>query len=123
MNAEEIREYCIKKAMTEESFPFDEATLVFKVCGKIFLLVSLDSAPLQFNAKCEPSRALQLRESHSSVVPGYHMNKNHWNTILIDGTVSRKLLQSWIDDSYRLVVNSLPRRERIRIEELEQKSI
>lgn len=115
MNAEEIREYCLKKPYSEEGFPFDSETLVFKVCGKMFLLLSLDSNPLQINLKCEPSTAIQLRERYTSVLPGYHMNKDHWNTILLDGAVPRKTVQTWIDESYRLVVNTLPKKERIKI--------
>jgi predicted DNA-binding protein (MmcQ/YjbR family) len=111
MNIEEIREYCLKKKMTEESFPFDNDTLVFKVCGKIFLLLSLDSVPLQFNVKCDPQMAMQLREHHPCVRPGFHMNKKHWNTILIDGSVSRKSLQTWIDHSYEMVAGALSRKE------------
>ncbi|MES2679311.1 MAG: MmcQ/YjbR family DNA-binding protein [Bacteroidota bacterium] len=110
MNIEELREYCLGKASAEESFPFGEDTLVFKVGGKIFLLASLDAAPLQFNAKCEPLKAIELREKHSSVLPGYHMNKAHWNTIVCDGSVVKKTILNWIDDSYNLVLNSLPKK-------------
>ena len=109
MNAEEIREYCLSKKGVEESFPFDETTLVFKIGNKIFLLLSLDSKPVQFNAKCIPDKAIELREKYSTVVPGYHMNKQHWNTIICDGSVPKKLIFSWIDDSFMLVVNSLPK--------------
>ncbi|MGZ3900586.1 MAG: MmcQ/YjbR family DNA-binding protein [Bacteroidia bacterium] len=110
MTAEEIREYCIQKPGVEESFPFDNKTLVFKVGGKMFLLLSLDSIPLSFNVKCEPGKALELREKYSSVLPGYHMNKRHWNTVLCEGTVAKKMLLSWIDDSYELVYFSLPKK-------------
>ncbi len=74
----------------EESFPFGEDTLVFKTNNKIFLLVSLSAVPLQFNVKCDPERAIELREIYSSVIPGYHMNKKHWNTIIVDGSIPRK---------------------------------
>lgn len=103
MNIEELREYCIAKEGAEEGFPFGGDTLVFKVKGKIFLLVGLEGQPLQFNVKCDPAKALELRENYPCVLPGYHMNKKHWNTIVVDGTVSNKLLTEWIDDSYRLV--------------------
>lgn len=103
MNIESIREYCISKTGAEESFPFGDDTLVFKVKGKIFLLAGLDNDPLQFNVKCNPEKAIELRENYACVIPGYHMNKKHWNTIIVDGSVSNKLLKEWIDDSYSLV--------------------
>jgi predicted DNA-binding protein (MmcQ/YjbR family) len=108
MNVEEIREYCIKKKAVTESFPFGGDTLVFKVVGKMFLLVAIDSNPLQFNAKCLPTKAIELRETYSCVLPGYHMNKAHWNTILCNGIASKKLIYSWIDYSYNLIVAGLP---------------
>ena len=103
MNVETLREYCLSKPGTEESLPFGPDTLVFKVNGKIYLLVSLDEARLQFNVKCDPERAEELRETHNSVIPGYHMNKKHWNTIIADGSVPDRLLKEWIDHSYELV--------------------
>jgi predicted DNA-binding protein (MmcQ/YjbR family) len=107
MNIEQIREYCLKKKGVTEEFPFDEDTLVFKVAGKIFLLASLESIPLQINLKCEPEKAINLREEYESLQPGYHMNKKHWNSIIIDGTVPSQKLFEWIDDSYNLVVAGL----------------
>ena len=107
MNIEQIREYCLKKKGVTEEFPFDEDTLVFKVAGKIFLLASLESIPLQINLKCEPEKAINLREEYESVQPGYHMNKKHWNSIIIDGTVPSQKLFEWIDDSYNLIVAGL----------------
>ena len=107
MNTEQIREYCLKKKGVTEEFPFDEETLVFKVVGKIFLLASLESIPLQINLKCDPEKAIELREEFESVQPGYHMNKAHWNTITLDGTVPAKKIFEWIDDSYNLVVSGL----------------
>ncbi len=103
MNVEEIRVYCIAKPDVEEGFPFGPETLVFKANGKIFLLMSLDEAPLQFNVKCNPERAVELREQHSCILPGYHMNKQHWNTVIIDNSLTRKQLQELIDHSYELV--------------------
>jgi predicted DNA-binding protein (MmcQ/YjbR family) len=103
MNAEELRDYALLKAGAEESFPFGNDTLVFKVKNKIFLLVTLDSSPLQFNVKCDPEKGVQLREEYpDDILPGYHMNKKHWNTI-ITGNISKKLLIDMLDDSYRLV--------------------
>ena len=103
MNIESLREYCLSKPGAEESFPFGPDTLVYKVNGKIFLLTGLDEEQLSFNVKCDPDKALELREEFSCVRPGYHMNKKHWNTILIDGSVSSKQLKEWIDHSYDLV--------------------
>jgi predicted DNA-binding protein (MmcQ/YjbR family) len=110
INAEEIRGYCLLKKGVEESFPFDNETLVFKVGGKIFLLLSLDARPLQFNVKCQPDKAIELRERFSSVLPGYHMNKNHWNTVICDNSMSKKLILEWINHSYDLVKESLPKK-------------
>lgn len=109
MNIETLRDYCLSKKGAEESLPFGPDTLVFKAGGKIFLLASLDAAPLQFNVKCRPEEAVLLREQYACVQPGYHMNKQHWNTIKVDGTVPDRLLQQWIDDSYSLIVQSLPK--------------
>ena len=103
MNVEDIRTYTLSKENVEEGFPFGQETLVFKVNGKIFLLVSLDSQPLQFNAKCDPERAIELREEYACIIPGYHMNKKHWNTVIIDRTLTGKQLKEQIDHSYNLV--------------------
>ncbi len=112
MNIETLREYCLFKKAVTEDFPFGETTLVFRVENKIFLLVALDADPLQFNAKCDPEKAIQLREEYDAVKPGYHMNKTHWNTIIIDGSISVKLLKEIVDDSYDLIVKSLPKKLR-----------
>lgn len=103
MNVEQIREYCILKEDAEESLPFGPDALVFKVDGKIFLLLSLDAEQPQFNVKCDPDKAEELRAEYTCVLPGYHMNKKHWNTIIVDGSVSSAILKEWIDDSYKLV--------------------
>lgn len=103
MNAEEIRIYALTKEQVEEGFPFGEEVLVFKVKGKIFLLLNLYSQPLQFNVKCDPDRAIDLREQYESIIPGYHMNKKHWNTIIADRSLSSTLLKELIDHSYDLV--------------------
>ena len=104
MNAEEIRDFCIAKPGVGEGFPFGEDTLVFKVNGKMFLLVSLTATPLQFNAKCDPEKAIALREEFDCISPGYHMNKQHWNTIIIDHTLNQKQLKELIGHSYELVL-------------------
>jgi predicted DNA-binding protein (MmcQ/YjbR family) len=103
MNIESLREYCLEKPGVEETLPFGPDNLVFKIDGKMFLLVGLDNDPLQFNVKCDPEKAIELREQLSCVQPGYHMNKKHWNTVIVDGTVSDKQLKEWIDWSYSLV--------------------
>jgi len=107
MHIETIREYILQKPSVTEGFPFGENTLVFKVYNKIFLLAALDSYPLQFNVKCDPEKAIQLREDFpETVLPGYHMNKKHWNTIIVDGRLTIKQLKAIIDDSYDLVSKS-----------------
>ena len=107
MNIEDIRKYCLSLSGTEEDYPFGEDTLVFKVAGKMFTLASLDSIPLQINLKCDPETAIELREMYEAVIPGYHMNKKHWNTVILDGTIKAKELKEWIKNSYNLVVNGL----------------
>lgn len=102
MNIEILREYCISKRNVTEGFPFGDDTLVFKTEGRIFALVNLEGE-LSVNLKCDPVLAIELRERYSSVVPGYHMNKKHWNTVYIDGSVPDKEVFSWIDHSYDLV--------------------
>jgi predicted DNA-binding protein (MmcQ/YjbR family) len=102
MNIETLREYCISKTGVTEGFPFGEDTLVFKVKGKIFALANLDGE-LSINLKCDPLLAIELREKYNSVSPGYHMNKKHWNTVLLDGTIPDMEIFSWIDHSYSLV--------------------
>ena len=111
MNIEELRAYCLCKRGVTESFPFGPDTLVFKVGEKVFLLTGLDSLTLSFNVKCDPERAIDLREQYpSSILPGYHMNKKHWNTVIINGELSIKKIRELIDHSYELVFNSLPKK-------------
>ena len=103
MNVEEIRLYALQKENATESFPFGEGTLVFKINNKIFLLLSLDAAELSFNVKCDPGKAIEQREEFPyQILPGYHMNKKHWNTILVTG-LKTIFLKQLIDDSYQLV--------------------
>ncbi len=103
MNIEELRQYCIEKADVEEGFPFGETVLVFKVKGKMFLLLPLDTDDLRFNVKCDPEKAIELRAEYPSVQPGFHMSKSHWNTVIVDGSVRDEVLLSWVEDSYELV--------------------
>ncbi|WP_295769726.1 MmcQ/YjbR family DNA-binding protein [uncultured Mucilaginibacter sp.] len=109
MNIEDVRNYCLQKQGVNESFPFGPETLVFKVGEKLFLLIGLDTAN-RFNVKCDPERAVELREQFTEVQPGYHMNKRHWNTVYMDGSLSRKQLCEMIDHSYTLIANSLPKK-------------
>ena len=109
MELEEVREYCLSKKGVTEHFPFDEFVLVFKVGGKMFLLTSIKERG-DYNLKCDPEKAIELREKYESVKPGYHMNKQHWNTVTVDGSFSKKELIEWIDDSYELVFNSLTKK-------------
>ena len=115
MNIEQIRNHCIKKKGVTEEFPFGEDTLVFKVMGKMFLLASLDSIPLQINLKCDPEKVIELREEFEAVQPGYHMNKKHWNTVIIDGSIPMKKIFEWIDDSYNLVAARLIKSQKKKI--------
>jgi predicted DNA-binding protein (MmcQ/YjbR family) len=113
MTTETVREYCLSLKAVTESFPFGEDALVFKVQGKMFALLSLESRWL--NLKCDPEYALTLREQYEDVTPGYHMSKQHWNTINLDGNVPDKLLRQWILDSYKLVVAGLPKSLRFEV--------
>ena len=103
MNIEDIRDYCLSLPGTEEALPFGPNVLVYKVKGKAFLLMPLEADSLRFNVKCDPEKALELRERYSAVQPGFHMNKKHWNTIFIDGSLNTSLVKEWIRDSYALV--------------------
>ena len=106
MNIETLREYCISKAGVTESFPFDSDTLVFKVGGKMFLLTSLNN-PQSFNVKCDPEKAITLREQFEEIQPGFHMNKIHWNTVCYTGSLTDKMLFELIDHAYDLILKSL----------------
>lgn len=110
MNIEELRERCLNLKGVEEGFPFDEETLVFKVMGKMFCLAGLENNPVQFNVKCDPEKAIELREEYSGVRPGYHMSKKHWNTVVFDGSVTDEQAWEWVLHSYELVVQSLPKK-------------
>lgn len=111
MNIEQVRELCLSLPGTTESFPFDETTLVFKVGGKMYALAALDAIPLRLNLKCEPERASQLRTDWpQEILPAYHMNKKHWNTVLCEGLLPQSLLRELLLDSYHLVVEGLPKK-------------
>jgi len=110
MNVEELREFCLSKKGVTEGFPFDESTLVFKVMGKMFALMSLERQPPQCNLKCNPERAEELREEYDGrIIPGYHMSKTHWNTLFLE-QLPPQLIKDLIDHSYNLVVESLTKK-------------
>lgn len=103
MNIEQIHEFALSLDGAEETTPFGDTVIVYKVNNKMFLLLPLDSSPIQFNAKCDPDTAIELREQYACIIPGYHMNKKHWNTVIIDGTLTTRQLKDIIVDSYNLV--------------------
>lgn len=112
MTPQQLRSACLALAGACEEFPFDEANSVFKVAGKVFALSRLTGVPLRVSLKCEPDLAIQLRLTYPAVTAGYHLNKRHWNTIVLDGSVPDELVLTMIEDSYDLVVAGLPRRVR-----------
>ncbi len=112
-----IREYCLSKKGVTEELPFNETTLAFKVMGKIFVLTSLEGA-LALNLKCDPAKAVELRENYPAVQPGYHMNKKHWNTVYVDGSMREELITGQIDHSYDLVVAGLTKKAKVQLRSL-----
>lgn len=112
MDLKELRRYCLGKPGAIEEHPFGPGALVMKVGGKMFAIIGEDSEPVTVSLKCEPEIALLLRDAHPSVAPGYHLNKRHWNTVTLDGTVDDERVREWIDDSFDLVVEGLPRKVR-----------
>lgn len=115
MDIESFRAYCLAKPEVTEGFPFDGQTLVFKVLGKMFALTDVDEFA-SVNLKCDPEEAALLRERYAGVLPGYHMNKRHWNTVMTDGSVGDQLITTLIDHSYDLVVAKLPKKDRATIQ-------
>ena len=117
MDLELIRNYCLSKTGVDESIPFDEDSPVYKVMGKIFLISNLNP-PYSINVKCDPEKAMELRERYDAVTPGYHMNKKHWNTVLIDNSIGDEFIYEWIDDSYNLVVVKLNKTDKEKLRSL-----
>ena len=109
MDAKELRDCCLSPPGTHEEFPFGPDTSAFKVAGKIFALSRLAEDPLRVSLKCDPALAEELRETHAEVTPGYHLNKRHWNTVIIDGTLPDEMIIDMVEDSYDLIVSKLPR--------------
>lgn len=118
MNLEYFRTYCLEKKGVTEEFPFDENTLVFKVMGKMFAATNLQREEFTVNLKCDPEWAIELREEHQDIYPGYHMNKKHWNTIQMEGTLKGKLIMKMIDHSYERVVLGMTKKMRTELENL-----
>jgi predicted DNA-binding protein (MmcQ/YjbR family) len=118
MNLEVFVEYCLSKKGVTESFPFGGDTLVFKVMNKIFALSGIDTVPFKANLKCDPDWAVELREAHEDILPGYHMNKQHWNTVNMEEQLDESLIRKMIDHSYDLVVKSLPKKDREILDQL-----
>ncbi len=117
MHIEDYRNYCLSLKGTSESLPFDEKILVFKVMGKIFTLTNIELFE-QINVKCDPEYAIELREKYDGVLPGYHMSKKHWNTVLINHDVSDKQIYEWVKDSYDLVVEKLTKKQKEELSKL-----
>jgi predicted DNA-binding protein (MmcQ/YjbR family) len=112
MNIEQIRNYCLAKPGVTEGLPFNDTALVFKVMGKMFALLDLSEDGRGISLKCDPERAIELREQHPEVTPAWHFNKQHWNGVNLEGSVGDDLLQAWIDHSYEIVVESLRKADR-----------
>jgi len=110
MNIEEFRDYCLSKKYVTECFPFDTTTLVFKVANKMFALSGLENIPASVNLKCDPERAIELREEYSGIVAGFHMSKKHWNTITIEGNIPTDFIEELVDHSYNLVVKGMTKK-------------
>jgi predicted DNA-binding protein (MmcQ/YjbR family) len=115
MDPAELRSWCLAQSGAIEDFPFTPEHSVFKVAGKMFALSALDRTPLQVSVKCEPELAVELRHSYPAIRPGYHLNKRHWNTVTLDGSLSDQLVRDLVEDSYDLVVSALPRRVRAQL--------
>ncbi|MCX2730703.1 MmcQ/YjbR family DNA-binding protein [Saccharopolyspora sp. NFXS83] len=117
MTPHDLKAACLAMPGAREEFPFDESNSVFKVAGKLFAISRLDAEPLRVSLKCEPDLAVSLRTSYPSAVgPGYHLNKRHWNTVVVNDAVPDPLVRDMIEDSYDLVVGGLPRREQDKLE-------
>ncbi len=113
MTPEALRDHCLSFLGTEETFPFGPEHSVFKVAGKVFALSPLTETPLRVSLKCDPALAEQLRQAHAAVIPGYHLNKRHWNTVIIDGSLSDGMIGDMVEDSYDLVVSKLSRARQV----------
>jgi len=115
MDLDTLRSFCLRLPETSEDFPFDESTLAVRVAGKIFALIAIDASPLRANLKCDPERAVELRERYEAVQPGYHMNKTHWNTVTFDGSIPGREVAAMVEHSWECVVAGLKRADRERL--------
>ncbi len=115
MNIEQLREHCLSYKAVSEHFPFDEFTLVFKVGSKMFALIPLDNPQAQIALKCDPEKAIELREEFSCIVPAYHFNKKHWNSVIMSNEISEDKIKELINHSYDLVLAGLPRKEKLEL--------
>ncbi|PRX41560.1 MmcQ/YjbR family DNA-binding protein [Salegentibacter salegens] len=121
MDIETLRNYCISKKGVTEELPFGPDTLVFKVMGKVFALAGLDSLPVNVNLKCDPGKAVELREEYEALIlPGYHMNKQHWNTVILDGHLKSDFIFQLVDDSYNLVKAGLTKKQQQELKDLDE---
>jgi predicted DNA-binding protein (MmcQ/YjbR family) len=116
MTPDALKALCLGLNGASETFPFDAETSVFKVGGKIFAISALDSDPLSVSLKCEPEIAVRLREAHPAITPGWHLNKRHWNTVRLDGSLPDPLVEELVEDSYDLIVAKLPRAQQLRLD-------
>jgi predicted DNA-binding protein (MmcQ/YjbR family) len=112
LKLDQLRQYLLAQDGATEEFPFGPTAMVFKVMGKMFASISIEKDPLQMNLKCNPELALHLREKYAAILPGYHMNKKHWNTLVLDGSLTKEDILAFIDDSYKLVVKNLTKAQR-----------
>jgi predicted DNA-binding protein (MmcQ/YjbR family) len=121
MDIETFRNYCISKKGVTEGLPFGPDTLVFKVMGKMFALAGLDAIPLSINLKCDPEKAIRLREEYeNNILPGYHMNKQHWNTVILDGHLKSDFIFQLVDDSYNLIKAGLTKKQQQELKDLDE---
>ncbi|MFE0463557.1 MmcQ/YjbR family DNA-binding protein [Kitasatospora sp. NPDC058965] len=116
LTPDQLKARCLDLNGAEETFPFNPETSVFKVGGKVFAISALDASPLKVSLKCDPDLAVRLRAEHPGITPGWHLNKRHWNTVLLDGSVPELLVQEMIEDSYDLIVARLPRRQQLALD-------
>ena len=123
MNIESFRLYCLSKVAVEESLPFGPDTLVFKVMGKVFALTALDKADFHVNLKCDPERSIELRELYPEIIPGYHMNKKHWNTVDFEGSLTASMLKELVDHSYECVLKGFSKKQKERWSEMAKKNL
>lgn len=113
---DQIRTHALQKKGATEDFPFDDSTLVIRVARRMFVLIATEKFPLEINLKCDPERAIEVREEYEAIVPGRHQNKRHWNTLILDGSIPSNIVAGMIDHSYSLVVAALPRATRMELQ-------